>query len=672
MLPENTKLDQSGSEKGRNALTLRGLLAGIVCVVITCYTVCYAELVVGKIQLGYMQLPPVVIGMLALMLGARAVLGRIAPRLQLKTHEIYTIYVMMLIAAMVSSRGVLEKLIPLLIAPNYFADSTNNWKSRFFSHIPSWVVPWNPAGPAKQFAAKRFYEALRPGERIPWQLWIEPLIAWGIFVALVVFAYLCMASLLRRQWVDNEKLTFPLVQLPLEMMRGDRDAHGRPAESFLANPVTWLGFALPAVIYCVKGLHQYQPAIPNISTQFNIAQYFTAPPWNSIGMLTVYMSFAGIGFLFLLPTDLLFSLWFFYMVTRIENVAAASWGYQLPAMPMYPCRQIVGYQVMGAYVALTGYMLYSARMHLRQVWRGMWRGSAYQGEEQQELMPYRTAGWGLIISILLIALWLHLLHMQYLLALFMVTVALLLVALVMARSTAEAGMLMTETSFRPVDVYSLFADPRSLGGGNLTALAFLDGALTRDQRGLLLTGFLDSLKFADGVQVKRRSLLAVFVLALLLALGVSGYLHIMLPYKLGGVQMYGYVYMDNPVWAFADAQANLAHTNPPPAFINDLAFLAGLSIAVLLASLRTQVAGFVLNPLGYALCGSWTMKVFWFPCLVAWMLKTLILRYGGMKLYSKARPFFLGMILGEFTMAVLFTLPAIINRFTPTPNFPWP
>src|ERR1700712_3792329 len=108
-----------------SALSVPALLVGLLCVVITCIVVCYAELVVGKIQIGFLQLPPVVVGMLVLLLGAQAALTRIAPKLRLKPHELFTIYIMMLFASMVSSRGLLQKLIPLLVVPNYNAVPEN-------------------------------------------------------------------------------------------------------------------------------------------------------------------------------------------------------------------------------------------------------------------------------------------------------------------------------------------------------------------------------------------------------------------------------------------------------------------------------------------------------------------------------------------------------------------
>jgi hypothetical protein len=349
-------------------------------------------------------------------------------------------------------------------------------------------------------------------------------------------------------------------------------------------------------------------------------------------------------------------------------------------MPMYGCKTYQGYQIIGCYVVLVGYMFYTARPHLKRVWQAAMPRFVRPIQDPEskiqnandELLSYRTAFRGLVGSIVLMVVWLRMLGMSPWLAAFEICVLLFVVALVMARSTSEAGMLMTETSFRPIDIFRMVGDPRDLGGANLTGLAFLDGLWMRDQRGLILTAFLDSMKFADGVRVRRRSLGGVFVLALIVALGVSGYLHITLPYRLGAVQMYSYVYQGNPVWAFTDAATTLNRSTPPLPFFNTLNFFIGAAITILLTTLRTRLAGFPLHPLGYALSGSWTMMVFWFPCLIAWLSKVLILRYGGMKLYARARPFFLGMVLGEFTTAILFTLPALYDRFTPTPTFPWP
>ena len=128
-------------------------------------------------------------------------------------------------------------------------------------------------------------------------------------------------------------------------------------------------------------------------------------------------------------------------------------------------------------------------------------------------------------------------------------------------------MLMTETSFRPIDLYRMIGDPRNLGNANLTALAFLDGLWMRDQRGLILTGFLDFYEVCGWRARQRRSLLGVFGLALVVAITVAGYLHISLPYNLGAVQMYGYVYQGNPVWAFQNAATVLNRSQPPLPFV---------------------------------------------------------------------------------------------------------
>ena len=47
------------------------------------------------------------------------------------------------------------------------------------------------------------------------------------------------------------------------------------------------------------------------------------------------------------------------------------------------------------------------------------------------------------------------------------------------------------------------------------------------------------------------------------------------------------------------------------------------------------------------------------------------LRYGGRRLYERFRPFFLALILGEFSMVVFWILASAIAGVS-APFFPWP
>ncbi|MYG05029.1 hypothetical protein F4054_18030 [Candidatus Poribacteria bacterium] len=241
----------------------------------------------------------------------------------------------------------------------------------------------------------------------------------------------------------------------------------------------------------------------------------------------------------------------------------------------------------------------------------------------------------------------------------------------MARSTAEGGLLMTETSFRPLDLYQLVASKASLGAQSLTVLSFLDAIFTRDQRGLILTGFLDGLKIRDRVGMSYRSLVGVFVLGWTLAFITAAALHLWLPYTHGANYMYSYTYRGNPLWALQDNVAAIEGLGADLRTTGGLFFGVGIFVTTGLVILRMLYWWWPLHPLGYALSASWTLIVFWFPVLIAWGIKTPLLRYSGIRQYQRFRPFFLGMVFGEFSMAVVWSLISWAAN-VPAPFFPWP
>lgn len=668
--PAPSSAPGTGSLLG-SGVTWRGMLVGVVAVPATCFLVGWAELVLMTLQIGYLQMPPAVIGLFLFLLLVNSGARRLSRRFALTAQDLLVVYSMMTLASMISSRGMMQKLIPLLVTANYLADGGNDWRNLYFPHIRQWLVPFDVRGAEKQEVAVRFFERLRAGEQIPWQVWVGPVIVWCVLVLLIFGAFLCMAAILRRQWVDNEKLSFPLVQLPLEMARSSSsssEASGGGEGPLLRNRLTWLGFAIPMIVFLFKGFHAWYPAVPDITLVVNVGDYLQTPPYNGIFYTTLSLSFAIIGFMFLLPSDLVFSLWFFFVLSRVQDVIARSLNMDLTAMPMYPTYLYRGYQAMGAYFVLTAYLLWVARPHLTRVWRAAI--GEEKGDDAGELLPYRVAFWGFWACAIGAGIFLVLIGMSPLVAAMQLFGLFFVIAFIMARSTAEAGMLMTETSFRPIDLFRLLAPVHTLGPANLTALAMTDSLLLRDQRSLILSGFLDGLRLADGAGIHRRRFLSVFTVAILLAIACAAYLHIRLPYERGGVTMYGYVYNGNNKWGFEDYRQHMRTGALPIGWQGPTFLLVGIIVTGLLVWGRATLAWFPFHPLGYALCSSWTMIVFWFSALAAWLVKTLILRYGGMKLYRQARPFFLGMILGEFTAAVLWTLAnAVLD--TPVPSFPW-
>lgn len=648
-------------------ISLKGFTIGVLASIAVCLIVSYAELVVKYIQVGFLQLPPVVVGLFCFLILVTALSKRAKSRFALNPQELLTVYCMMLLSSMISSRGCLEKILPLLVTLPYYANESNGWTKLFYPHIKKWMVPFDPSQTdpnTPQLIAKRFFEGLRQGETIPWHQWIGPLMWWGLLALFIFGAFLCLASILRRQWVDNEKLTFPLAQLPLEMVGGDERGTG-----FWKNPLMWLGFAIPCIVFSVNGLHGWFPSIPMFQLNISLTQIFATPPWNAVTYFSIFISFAAIGFFFLLPTEILFSLWFFYFFAIVQTVIASSYGMEMIGMPLYAPTLFIGYQEIGAYFVLSGYLLYVSLPHLKRVLRATFGQEKI--DDSNELLPYRTAVLGLFFCIMGATMWFAAAGMNPWLALFELLIFIFVIAIVMARSTSEGGLLMTETTFRGVDVYRLIAPTHALGATNMTMLGFMDAAWFRDMRGLVLTGFLDGLKIADGAKIRRRSFLPVFVVAILVAMIIGGIFQIYLPYSKGGINLYDYTYNGNNLRAFNDYSPAM---HGPVQGVNWQApvfFVVGIVVTLFLAYMRYSFFWWPLHPLGYALCYSWTMQVFWFSCLVAWVIKVFVMRYGGMKMYLRARPLMLGLVLGEFSMAVLWALVAWIFK-VPAPFFPWP
>ena len=74
------------------------------------------------------------------------------------------------------------------------------------------------------------------------------------------------------------------------------------------------------------------------------------------------------------------------------------------------------------------------------------------------------------------------------------------------------------------------------------------------------------------------------------------------------------------------------------------AIVVGFAFCSFLAIMRIQYFWWPFHPIGYAISGNWAINLVWMPLFIAWVLKSIVLRYGGLRLYRAAVPFFLIML----------------------------
>jgi len=191
--------------------------------------------------------------------------------------------------------------------------------------------------------------------------------------------------------------------------------------------------------------------------------------------------------------------------------------------------------------------------------------------------------------------------------------------------------------------------------GDLTMMAFLRSVSSFDLRCITMPHELDGFKMADGLGIPPRRLVLPMALAVIVGAVATFWIALAIWYQFGALAK-------TDSWrtlqgrAPFDTLAGFLSTPGKPDLSGSLAVVAGFAITGLLSFLRMRLPAWPFHPIGYALANTPTMASTWVPFLIAWLCKSLVLRYGGMQLYRRSLPFFLGLILGDFLNGGFWTL----------------
>lgn len=610
-------------ERGR-ALRMRGLIIGFLLLPFSVY---WAVEVVLSVIFSLM-IPPVATLMGVALLNA---IGRlIFRRWLLETPDLVVIFTILFVGTAMAAEW-MNVVAPLWHSFGLYADQNETYRTRVIPHLTSWLFHTSGEG-LREYGIGGYpfpYVLSKLG------LWMPIFLGWiGLFGS-AALAMLCINALMRRLWTQQERLAFPIIQVPMLLCQ--------PQSPLWKSKYLWGAFIVMVSINTLNGLSFFFPWIPPIKTRFlaHLNEYLHSPPWNQTGWIPVglfpYMSAIGV----FVPNDLLFSGVLFYFVRKGMQVATAAMGYEQGVFGggyLVPQPPYFSEQSWGAFLGLFVSVVWASRGYLRTIWHEIRTG---ENPEAGYAISARWAFIGLIASlVVLIGIGVTVGLPWWLVTLYVLLY--MAFSVVVARLRAQLGAPIHEMAFMgPHQLMIAFTGTQNLTESTIAKLMTTFHFMNRLHRSHPMPYQLESMKMAELARLNQRSLFIVIAVAVILGIFLGELFSVNRFYRDGARDWGG---------GMAGVITQLADNRYPPN-VTAMAFFTGaFSFVLLLDFIRYRVPGFPIHPAGYALSMNFGVDYIWFGLGVVLLIKLFVNRYFGLAGYEKLRAVAIGVILGEFAV----------------------
>ena len=648
-------------------MTTRSFIVGLVLLVTIAYLITFNDYKYASVSLSYGNHLPMVVVFLMVLFSVfiNPILRLMNKAWVFSQKEVLVIWCMVAAGVGVPAFGLLRLMLPFMVAPFYYGSADSKWAKFFYDYVPNWLVPSkDPNSPI----VRMFYEGARD-KPIPYEAWVIPFFTWGIMIMGFFLMIFCFAAIIRKQWVEHERLSFPLAQVPLEITR--EPDQGRFFNSLFRSPILWIGAALPIFFWTMAGVQKFLPWFPfidNVSWPLTgLFGQFTG--WR--GLVIFY--FMPIGVSFLLSTEVSLSLWLFFILSNVQRILRIRIGYT--GGEDFEVKQQVG-----GYLMFAAIVLWTMRHHLRDVLCKAFTG-AKDVDDSQEGLSYRFAVFGFIVGAAVVGGWLCVIGCPvWVAAIFLGVVCIAL--LVLSRLIAQCGLLLVQMSVPagPLSIVQDFLGDKVIGPGGLTGITFHQSAFYGDQREVMMPTLVNNTKVAE----RRLSLRKVFyamMIAVAAAYCVSYWFQVQGYYTFGASSVSRYSYEMYPKTSLDRLTSSIETPKQPLNFgtTGDVTFdvtlrgikhmAAGAGAVFLIFILRSTFYWWFIHPLGILTAQTYPMQMLWVSIFIGWLCKSIAQRYARGPMMEKVKHLFIGLIVGDAIVAMFWSIFGLIlgkGLFIPT------
>ena len=635
---DHVKKRRHPSQIGTETTSLLAPLAiGVALILLNAYWIALVSGIHHSLNPAYASLFIAPIVNLFFLLIINTLLKRIRPLFALSRAQLLLVYQMLVILCVVSGHNPMDFILGILTHPFWFATFENEYATLFHRYIPSWFTVEDKGTLTGFFEGNSTLYTPRH-----LSAWVGPILLWSFVTFILFFILLCFNSIQRLQWSERERLSYPIAQLPIEMT----------TPRFFSRRLLWLGFSICAAIELLNGLHFLYPFVPGVPLKIPDfgAKIFTTKPWNAIGWLPLFFYPWVVALTFFVPLELSFSVWFFFLFTKFQLIIGSIGGWKsLQGFPYY------NQQGIGAWLTLAILILWTSRKHLKTVFSTAFKSSDNDiAAQKKEPLQYRTALLGILVGTTILVIIFQQAGMSVgILLTFLCLYFLMSIAITYARAAVGVPYHEVIWTHPQLMIVSVLGTRRT-GAANLTLFSFLY-PYVRDNVSHPMPSQLEGFKIAERAPISQKKMAIAMIVALLVATPASFWAYLHLIYQHGAVRTEGYIIgigietFERMLLPWLEQPHTMDSTG--------LSFTAFASLFTLgLMFLRRQFIWFPFHPAGYALGLSAGMVWVWSAVCVGWSIKAILLKFGGLRIYRQAAPFFVGVILGDFLIGTFWSL----------------
>lgn len=502
---------------------------------------------------------------------------------------------------------------------------------------------------------RRWFEE-GPGPLI-WSEWIGPFITWTLFLFVMVWLFFCLAVMVRKRWTEREHLRYPIGVMTLAYINGaatDEDAPG----SLWKNKLIWIGIAIAFAFNGMTYLHGIWPWIPDIDMNLKVRDIRTSlfrenPTVHAAFYLSTFVHPVIMGAMwFVTSLDVLFSIWVFYLFRGVVSfilMKTGTLGLMQSSAPS-AVTDVMNVATVGAVLGLTGSYLWVSRHDIFDfIKKGLGLSGAEEVDDSEEPISYRLAFFSILGSILFFAIFCKVVLQMSVLLSFVLILYLICLAFSLARMRSEASVAPQLGLGPNLRSQLTVIGARTIGIDNAGAGA-LEALYSRPLM-CFMGGFLEAWKMGDDLGEDRRTVSKGILLSILIGTLLVAFIALPHMYREGFNATLSRNRSYATGWANFARTVDLGNIHAQPG--RGILWAFSFVIVVLLGFLRSMYAWWPLHPVGYVVGTSSMGNYFIDMAFVVWLIKSLVLRYGGYQSFRKFTPIFLGLGLGQILVSIV-------------------